>query len=1194
MITTTPHIESLYLDIVSMTKDLIVKRDDLAAKYENINTIRESDYYIMAYKKEDTFMSYMYYDVEVLKAAGLTDTELYQASIDKMNIDIYKRDEILLHQRQYILDNYEEQNNYYRTLMGYPNVGELPLTLAALQDIQDVLNTTAISPLTPVHLLLPEEVLLLNRYGIIDKLISAFPKKEYLKYLGDRSIPPFKSRTAKNFAILQIGPSNNKSHLDLFKMNYYLSRDYILNTIYQHNMFARQQYGLGYIGMLMLFDAVNRTITSNIDVIINKDFYDADTLSVYFKSNGLDYFSSLPLQYQRLIAKNLNYLIKFKETDKVLLEITKLFGYKDVKIFKYNLVKEHKRDLSDNPIMQYLPDGSPDYDNMYDVYFSKVDIESKNPMDIRDSANKLNYESVVDRDPYWGVYESNASIKSKLLHADFNYMDSKYLAIHTSYNLNELNFEINYVFSTILAFKDNIHSLSVPNIISSKGISLFDTLISIFYLISRKNGSNGTIITDPASIATIYKFNYDANEAYLKSIYLKYNKTAPNDLSKYIPLEPFGEIIDKKEVLNFYFRNKNIYDILTQELISAKTIDDYSIIKDILDYISKSKQTADIYKKSDGIVATSYLEYLQDSDTLFSAYLSNLTDVELDGALNTILSALDIYIESDDIQFLFSHIPGTSDNLIREYISHVINVFKSYTVDLHSINILYYFDDITLNNFKIYDTISMQGDIKLGDRYMIQDTLKCEANMAHNEYINIHDSFECIEYKVAVDEHLLFWTKLDRDTKNLISKYGPTYEYCVTEKTNYTEYPSAIGSQYNLSRNGYLGGGYLKTNFPYGLPTTYGKNSIITFSFSATPIDDTNPINILFSYGTNIALYKQGSNIMLHYYDGTVNSETVMASDVNNNRSYRFALIIITTDTNNATIKFYLNDILKSTITKQRYLTTTDGPLLIGKLADGTTDIAGNYSSMNIDDFRVYNRELTKSELELIYFKSKDTYISENLYVIQSNLDCWYPMEFDMNDWSGNNNHLTGNHKGNGIEPYRYNRSILFDNPTSITSDTGWLESLYMPTKNNVCTITTRFVMKRMVTGSRLLSFGGYNLGFCWNPTTQLYLYNVIDTSPINVLIPTTVLSPNVEYSLALTYENLQLENKILFTLYLDGIKIGSNKLPKSTFATDLPLKLGTSLNTSDSMDGYQYDTRVYSSLLTLPEILSISNARNK
>ena len=59
-----------------------------------------------------------------------------------------------------------------------------------------------------------------------------------------------------------------------------------------------------------------------------------------FESNGVKYFDDIPLKYQIALVKNLNKLIKFKSTDKCIVDIISIFGINNIEVFKYYIMKD--------------------------------------------------------------------------------------------------------------------------------------------------------------------------------------------------------------------------------------------------------------------------------------------------------------------------------------------------------------------------------------------------------------------------------------------------------------------------------------------------------------------------------------------------------------------------------------------------------------------------------------------------------------------------------------------------------------------------------------------------------------------------------------------------------------------------------------------------------------------------------------
>ena len=117
------QIEYIMNDIRAITENIIIKMNDEADKYETIEISREADKYIAAMNGKDIFTSYKQYDRMAINRAGVTNPLLIEEyHEDKYKIPYSKREEVLKEQRQIVIEEYVEMNDYYRNLIGLPPV----------------------------------------------------------------------------------------------------------------------------------------------------------------------------------------------------------------------------------------------------------------------------------------------------------------------------------------------------------------------------------------------------------------------------------------------------------------------------------------------------------------------------------------------------------------------------------------------------------------------------------------------------------------------------------------------------------------------------------------------------------------------------------------------------------------------------------------------------------------------------------------------------------------------------------------------------------------------------------------------------------------------------------------------------------------------------------------------------------------
>ena len=138
----------LYKDFLTILDETVIKYKTKADNFETLDIKREADRFVIASRSEDTFYTYYHYDKEVL--AKVFNLPVEHATIigynsDRTLIPENRRNEVLLAQRQYIIDNYVERNNYYRMLNGYPDMEVPKDKFITVKDIQRITDTDVIS-----------------------------------------------------------------------------------------------------------------------------------------------------------------------------------------------------------------------------------------------------------------------------------------------------------------------------------------------------------------------------------------------------------------------------------------------------------------------------------------------------------------------------------------------------------------------------------------------------------------------------------------------------------------------------------------------------------------------------------------------------------------------------------------------------------------------------------------------------------------------------------------------------------------------------------------------------------------------------------------------------------------------------------------------------------------------------------------
>lgn len=337
----TDHVLSEIKEIVST---LVVKQQYIADRYETVDMLKAADRYISAYNKQDTFYSHPTYSIYALNKAGLFDNEYLE---DKTNIPSDKRETVLEYEREYIIANYTEENNYYRSLMGLPDVTDNGIK------IDKAVNGVDINKY--LHEMTDDELLRLSVDGILAKTIEDNPDKKYLKFLtSDKKISNRIARRINNFEIMYINKDANMADIvNIFIALYRNTRNYVMDKFYDTAYEYESPYYEAFMGLFILSITVQRYITQYFQRYINRDFYDKDIIKRLFESYNIPFYNNVPLSYLQKVVKNLNRLLYCKGTDEVFVDIFKIFGLTNIDIYNYVLFKDRQLDINGKPIFMY-------------------------------------------------------------------------------------------------------------------------------------------------------------------------------------------------------------------------------------------------------------------------------------------------------------------------------------------------------------------------------------------------------------------------------------------------------------------------------------------------------------------------------------------------------------------------------------------------------------------------------------------------------------------------------------------------------------------------------------------------------------------------------------------------------------------------------------------------------------------------
>ncbi len=730
--------------LIKSVPDLVIKYSNIAATYETVETKRAGDRYVAAKRKLDTFDSYPTYSTQCLLAAGFVESEAIAFSKDRSKIPSTKRNMVLEMQRKMIIEEYVEQNDYYRTLNGLPMLDDMEEIWLPMEVYQEYDITPG-----PVHEINPELLLVFEALGLLDDIIAQHPERKYLKHLGKRRIDICTARLADNFEIIYLPRlDNGEIFYRDFMMVYEECREYFLTVIYNRYYGNKYEYYDNYLAFDILIMTMNKMISIMMLKYVQRDFYDVDSLRIFLEAYGIEYNTVFTFAQLKLVAKNLNLLLKTKSTDRVFVDMLELLGYSNFSIMKYYLVKQHIFDENNKPVFYYKTvtdeDGNTsevlDVERMYNYYFVRTEIGTYDIQEIlSDTSNIIPYNQVAGLDEYW---IEDKQLKEKLASSQFNYVDTKYIDINVVYNMHSIMFETIYLTRMVLDKKETkAIYVNLPSV-SDEEVALFDVFILLICLLCKYNHIEPDILKSPSKIMYILGYNFEADFDAIKQEILN-RRDLDDSLVNYIKNTTFTTPSD----VNALFGNVlELERLLTKLMNEAETKATYNAYEKIYRTLMWTRLNESIYKIN-GSIPDQFTDYLlQASGRLYSYYLSCETDEQLVHAVDYITTKLmNLFSNAKYLRFI-KIMDETQLNAIKK----LLCFFKSYTVNMQETKLVLILDSRYYNmvHFSSYVNFSGDGPTEL----IIPDSsmLKMILDALHKEsgYLSPYDEFNVKGYQL--------------------------------------------------------------------------------------------------------------------------------------------------------------------------------------------------------------------------------------------------------------------------------------------------------------------------------------------------------------------------------------------------------------------------------------------------------------
>lgn len=783
--TDNPFIDELVYYTKTIAGNAVIKDQDKADANETIESLKAADLYI-ACKENKVRFDFFTYSREFLTSSSIVPPALIdQYAIDNTKIASAYRDKLVAIKAQEYIDNYEEQNDYYRNFLGLPPKSDtksdfIYLTQEQIDSVPHLNN-----PNYPIHLMDNEDLTILFSHGIIDDLIDENPTKTYLKFMGDNALDLYKARKAVEFQILYIPTVSNTELMERWNTKYEQNRMYTLKTYYSEAYKLYSDYYNNFIIVFILLQTMIDIISEVQEFIARRDIFDDRSIRYLFESYGIPYYAEIPRVYQIAMVKNINTLLKWKASTKNMIDICSLFGFDEVDIFRYYLLRDRRLvadydddDTNDEYQFNYKTiideNGEekvvPDNDKNYELKFVRVPVDEKADDYLKDKTAYEDYDIITNQDTFWDGFSRHEDIKSEILDQEFSWTRTKYISVDTMYELAEMSFDLPYFINMLVDdwLKEDFLYVKIPTIKNNHQFRVADLFVYMMAVTYVYHGFEDNIMDSRGKILSILGFNFHADlHALAEDIYANTcPATTVEEMKTDYFIIPENQITNFDYLLNIFTTNKEIWKTVCDGMFHADNKRIYDAYKKVYDSCYIQEYTTTFFKLQNGETATTYTEFLKERDYVLYESIQDLKSIvdetslrkSIANILIDILSVLDDYMDSDEFKYVFSKFPAISGDYVRTYMLKIVNFFKSYKVHLLDISTVYKAFDKRENSIKIYEDWILKVKTNPTDYVHLIEELTADINLYKKDKVKllekIYFDIERWEFRDLSDEFI--------------------------------------------------------------------------------------------------------------------------------------------------------------------------------------------------------------------------------------------------------------------------------------------------------------------------------------------------------------------------------------------------------------------------------------------------------
>lgn len=343
ILTSNPFIDLLLYNLKVLSFNTIIKDQYSADSNETLESLKNSDLFLACYEKHAEVALFPYIPHDILVKAGVPENQiqLYENNdeYDPFYLPKEYHEAILKLAQPWFVDQYVEMNEYYRMIVGLPPLGDPGVPMRDYEYLlpDDLLDYTG----EFVHETGTAYCQMLDNMGILDIIKADFPDAKYLDYVT-KGLDIYTVRRKMDFQILYYPTTCDIAVTQEFLLKYEENRKYMIAAVYSKAMELESEY---YHSFMIIYLVITVMLDMLMEVqshIVKKDILDRRCIQYIFSIYGIPYYRVIPYKYQERMCKNIWSLVKYKSCTQEMLNIIDLFGFDDIHIFKYYLLKVRK------------------------------------------------------------------------------------------------------------------------------------------------------------------------------------------------------------------------------------------------------------------------------------------------------------------------------------------------------------------------------------------------------------------------------------------------------------------------------------------------------------------------------------------------------------------------------------------------------------------------------------------------------------------------------------------------------------------------------------------------------------------------------------------------------------------------------------------------------------------------------------